>query len=342
MFNRRSLDIDPAAETEKIRTMLLSSVRRTMRRNGAVVGVSGGIDSSVTLALCARAFGPERVLAVSLPERESDTTSEPLARELARTLGVEFVVEDITAALDGFGCYRRRDEAIRRAVPEYDPARGYKAKITLPPDLLDREVLSVFSVTVVAPDGGEIVEPLNPADFRQIVAASNFKQRARMAALYYHAELRNYAVAGTANKNERDFGFFVKYGDGGVDVGAIEHLYKTQVYQLAEYLGIPEPIRRRTPTTDTYPAPATQQEFFFRLPFEMMDLICWAMEHGATVSEVARQMDLTEEQVARVHHDFIRKRRAAEYLRLKPVSLAATRNPAAPDLAAAAESRGEP
>ena len=92
--------------------------------------------------------------------------------------------------------------------------------------------------------------------------------------LYYHAELRDYAVLGTAQRNEHDQGFFVKHGDGASDIRPIGHFYKTQVFQLAEYLDIPEEIRTQTPTTDTYSAGSSQEEFFFRLPFEVMDLLC--------------------------------------------------------------------
>jgi NAD+ synthase len=293
-----------------------------MHRNGAVVGISGGIDSSVVLALCVRSLGTDRVRAVIMPEKDSDSQSEILARELAGHYGVEAVLENITACLEGFGCYRRRDAAIRRVFPEYDPACGYRAKISLPPNLLDEDTLNVFSLTILRPGGEALTKPLPPSEFREIVAASNFKQRTRMAMLYYHAELNNYAVAGTANKNEYDQGFFVKYGDGGVDVKPIEHLYKTQVYRLADFLGVPEQIRRRIPTSDTYSAPSTQQEFFFRLPFETMDLLSFAMENSILASEVARVMNLSEAQVNRAYNDFVRKRRTTEYLRLQPISLA--------------------
>ena len=166
-----------------------------------------------------------------------------------------------------------------------------------------------------------LIKALPPGEFREIVAASNFKQRTRMAMLYYHAELNNYAVAGTANKNEQDMGFFVKYGDGGVDVKPIEHLYKTQVYQLAEFLDVPENIRSRTPTTDTYSAPTTQQDFFFRLPFETMDLLWYAKENQVPAAEAGRVMNLSEEQVMRAYNDFARKRRTTKYLRLQPIGL---------------------
>jgi NAD+ synthase len=316
-YHRDILKIDPAAVTEELAASLLRDVRQTLRRGGAVVGISGGIDSSVVLALCVRAFGPRQVLGVMMPEQDSSPDSVALARLLADQFGVETVLEDLTEALSGFDCYARRDEAIRRVFPHY--GKGYKARITLPGNVLESDTLNVFSLTIISPDGKEQSQRLKARDFLQIVAASNFKQRSRMTMLYYHAELRNYAVIGTPNKNEHDQGFFVKWGDGGYDVGPIRHLYKTQVYQLAEYLDIPAPIRQATPTTDTYSAPVSQEEFFFRLPFEVMDLLWYAMEHDVPVEDAARVMDLTEEQVRRAFADFVRKQRATEYLRTLPI-----------------------
>ncbi|MCL4294802.1 MAG: NAD(+) synthase [Anaerolineae bacterium] len=320
-FDKHSLDIDPAAETERIVSLLRDTVSRVMHRRGGVVGISGGVDSAVVLALCVRAFGPQRVTALMLPEADSDPISEQLARQVAQHYGVEPVLEEITPALAGFGCYRRRDEAIRRVFPEFDAAAGYKAKIVLPPNLLDQDTLNVFSLTIITPTGEEKTMRLPLGEYHQIVAASNFKQRTRMAMLYYHAELRHYAVIGTANKNEHDQGFFVKHGDGGVDVQPIVHLFKTQVYQLAEYLNVPAVIRRRPPTSDTYSAPCTQQEFFFRLPFETMDLLWYAQSQTVPVAEVAQGMGLTETQVQRAFADFTRKQHTTDYLRLPPLGV---------------------
>jgi NAD+ synthase len=321
-FTRHSIDIDPIAETERIVSFLQKTVRQDFHRYGGVVGISGGIDSSVVLALCVRAFGTRRVSAIMMPEKDSDPETERFARLVANHFGVEPILENITPVLDGFGCYQRRDEAIRRVYPEYDAAAGYKAKIVLPQNLLEEDTLNVFSLTIVTPTGEEKSQRLPLKDYLQIVAASNLKQRTRMSLLYYHAELRNYAVIGTANKNEHDQGFFVKWGDGGADVMPIGHLFKTQVYQLADYLGVPLAIRQRPPTTDTYSAPTTQQEFFFRLPFETMDLLWYAQEHGIPVSEVAEVMGLTEVQVQRAFEDFIRKERTTEYLRMQPLGIA--------------------
>jgi len=319
-FNKQVIDIDPAAETDHIVEALRRNVR-SLRRYGAVVGISGGLDSSVVLALCVRAFGLQKVAAVIMPEKDSEPESEQMARRLAAHFGLTPTLEVITPVLDGFDCYRRRDEAIRRVFPDYDASKGYKAKIVLPQNVLDEDTLNVFSLVVITPGGEELSKQLPVREFLQIVAASNLKQRTRMSMLYYHAEVNNYAVIGTANKNEHDQGFFVKYGDGGVDIKAIGHLFKTQVYQLAEYLGVPEEIRRRTPTTDTYGAPSNQQEFFFRLPFETMDLLWFAQEHNVPLAEVAQVMGLTEIQVRRAFDDFTRKLRGTEYLRLAPLDI---------------------
>ncbi len=318
-FNKHILDIDAAGEVNRLIQLMRDTVHKQMRRGGVVLGISGGVDSSVVLALCVRAFSPERVIPLILPEKDSDPISEQIARSLANQLGVEPVTEVITPALDGFGCYPRHDEAIQRVFPEYDPQAGYKAKIVLPQSPLETQTLNVFYLTIVAPDGTELTKRLPPKDYFQIVAASNFKQRTRMMYMYYHAELRNYAVVGTANRNEHEQGFFVKYGDGGADLKPILHLYKTQVYQLAEFLGIPEEIRSRPPTSDTYSAPSTQEEFFFRLPFETMDLLWHAQEQGYSPAEVAQVMNLTEEQVLNAYNDFTRKNRTTDYLRQPPV-----------------------
>ena len=142
-----------------------------------------------------------------------------------------------------------------------------------------------------------------------------------MATLYYHAEATRFAVVGTANRNEHEQGFFVKFGDGGVDIRPIAHLFKTQVYRLAEYLEVPAEIRRRPPTTDTYSAATTQEEFFFRLPFALMDRLWSAHERNIPLDTVAAEAGLTVEQVSRVFQDLDRKRRTTEYLRMAPLDL---------------------
>ena len=321
-FAKTSLEVDGGRETERL-VQFIQRVVRQARRRGAVVGISGGIDSAVVLALCVRAFGPSNVVAVMMPDKDSEPMSEAYARELAAQFDVEPLLENITPALAGFQCYARRDAAIRRVFPEYDADQGWKAKIVLPQDLLEGGTLNVFSVTVVDPDGRTQNRPLPPQEMLEIVAATNLKQRSRMATLYFHAEARQFAVIGTANRNEYAQGFFVKYGDGGADLQPIAHLYKTQVYQLARHLGVPESIQTRVPTTDTYSAACDQQEFFFRVPFETLDLLWFALDHGVSIAETAAVMEMTELEVQRVFDDIQRKVRTTEFLRLQPPMLEA-------------------
>jgi NAD+ synthase len=318
-FSRQSLNIDAAQETERLVEYLRHSVHETLHRQGAVVGISGGIDSAVVLALSTRAFGPDHVIGVLLPEQESSPESAELAHQLAAQYGVTTVTEDISGALQGAGCYRRRDEAIKRVFPDF--SANWKAKIVLAGNLLEQAALNVFRLTVTNPQGQEFSKRLPLHEFAQIVAASNFKQRVRMSMLYYHAEVRNYAVIGTANKNEHALGFFVKYGDGGVDIQLIGHLFKTQVYQLAKYLNVPEEIQCRTPTTDTYPGGSTQEEFFYRVPFDILDTVWLGYERGLPNSEIARTLGLSNEQVERIVNDIVSKQRATAYLRLHPLGI---------------------
>jgi len=311
-FHRDVLTLDAEAETDRIVAHLRTSVG-ALGHKGAVVGVSGGVDSAVTLALSVRAFGAARVVPLILQEKESSPDNVVLVNALCRRLEMHPVAEDITGALEGFGCYRRRDEAIRGVFPEYDST--YKSRITLPGDLLENDTFGLFSVTIVSPEGRQQTKRLPLPAYLAVVAATNFKQRTRMAMLYHQAECHNYAVIGTANKNERDQGFFVKYGDGGADVDAVVHLYKTQIYQLATFLDIPESIRRRPPTTDTYSAPTTEEEFFFQLPFAIMDLLWYAEEHDVPTEQAAQTMRLSAEQVRRAYRTFRRRRRSTAHLR---------------------------
>jgi NAD+ synthase len=300
--------------TQKMRYDVLKKFKRL----GGVVGTSGGIDSSVCLALSARAFEPEKVLGVIMPEKDSNPESELLARKLTSKLGVKVIKEEITEALAGFRCYERRDEAVRAVFPEYDPTT-HKMKIGIKQRGLSNSLPPVFSLTIIEEDGKQQDKILPVTEYLKIVAASNFKQRSRMSMLYYHAEALHYAVIGTPNKHEQEQGFFVKYGDGGADIMPIGNMYKTQVYQLANFLGIPEEIIERTPTTDTYSAEQTQEEFFFQLPFSLMDRYWYGFENGYPAEEVAEVMGEPAEKVRALFSNFERKMKTTDYLRASPV-----------------------
>jgi NAD+ synthase len=309
---------DVEAVANEITRKLQQDVLHNIKRLGGVVGISGGIDSSVCLALCAKAFGPERVLGIMMPEKDSSLESEKFAKELALKFGVNAIKEDITPAVAGFKCYERRDEAVRRVFPEYNP-KTHKMKIGIKKSGLSSNLPPVFTLTIIDNKGNNEDKILPVKEYLQIVAASNFKQRSRMATLYYHAEALHYAVIGTPNKHEQEQGFFVKYGDGGADVMPIGNLYKTQVYQLAHFLCVPKAILERTPTTDTYSAEQTQEEFFFQLPFGLMDRYWYGFENGYSAKEVAKEMGESEEKVLALFNNFERKKRTTEYLRMAPI-----------------------
>src|SRR4051812_20558296 len=306
----QALVIDPAAETDRIVAALREQLRG-IRKRGLVLGLSGGIDSSVSAALAARAVGHQNVLCVLMPESDSDPESLRLGHLVADTFGVEAVVEDIGPTLRAMGCYERRDAFIREMVPDY--GKGWASKIVIA-NVLEGEGYNISSLVVQDPQGKQTKLRMPVAVYLGIVAATNMKQRTRKQIEYYHADRLNFAVLGTPNRLEYDQGFFVKNGDGAADVKPIAHPYKTQVYALAEHLGIPDVIRRRPPTTDTWSLAQTQDEFYFALPYAQMDLCLAALNEGALAGEVAAVVGLTPEQVESLFADIRRKRVATRYL----------------------------
>ncbi len=315
-FTPDALTLDAGEAVDRICAAIRAQVHGELRRKGIVLGLSGGIDSSVVAALAVRAIGRERVCALLMPERESSEESTTLGRLAADRLGIETVLEDISAILDAAGCYRRRDEAIRGVLPEYGP--GYKSKIVMS-GLSGNAAFRVFSIVAQDPDGRQVTARLTAQAYLGIVAATNFKQRVRKMLEYYHADRLNYAVAGTPNRLEYDQGFFVKNGDGSADLKPIAHLYKTQVYQLATVLDIPEEIRRRPPTTDTYSLSQSQEEFYFSLPYDKMDLCLYGLNNGLPAAEVAPAVGLAAEQVEFVYRDIQAKRKATSYQHRAPL-----------------------
>jgi NAD+ synthase len=311
-FDRSVLDINCAETAREIEEAIRGLIAGRLHRRGAVVAISGGVDSAVCATLAARALGSQRVLGLLMPERDSAPDGTDRGKLLCEHLGIEYVIEDIAPVLEALGCYRRRDEAIRRLFPEYGP--GYRQKITVADDLLARDRVNYFNLIIESPDGRREKHRMPLEVYLQVVAATNMKQRTRKLLEYYHAERLNYAVVGTPNRLEYDLGFFVRGGDGLADLKPIAHLYKTQVYALAEYLAVPEEIRRQPPSTDTYSLPQTQEEFYFALPYNQMDLALYAFLHGIPAEEAGPALGLTAEQVDRVYRDVVAKQRIAARL----------------------------
>jgi len=317
-FSAAQLILDAQHETEQIVAGIRNTLRNDLKRRGIVIGISGGIDSSVTAALAVRALGKERVFGLEMPELHSAKETVELSSTVINHLGIKSLRIDISPILQTLGAYQNYDNAVRSVIPEY--GEGWKSKMVIS-SLFDSKGFSHSSIVAQAPDGSIFKERLPLKPYLEIVAATNFKQRTRKMLEYYHADTLNFAVAGTPNRLEYDQGFFVKLGDGAADIKPIAHLYKSQVYQLAEYLGIPEEIRKRLPTTDTYSMPQGQDEFYFSLPYHLMDLCLYAKNHGITASDAAPAAGLTPEQVQQVYNDIDTKRSTTRYLHLKPITL---------------------
>jgi NAD+ synthase len=318
-LNLDVLKIDPAAELEKLSKFVINQVSVVFRRKGVIVGLSGGIDSACMVSIAVHAVGKEKVVGLVLPERESNPISSEFAVKHAQALGIEYREVDVTPTVQSVVDYSARDVFIQNLVPEYKP--GYKYNITLPTDLLERSSFSFYNLQVQMPTGEIKKKRLSLDEFRTVTSFANIKIRARMLHLYAEAEKRSLVVAGTTNRTEFILGDFCKYGDGGTDIEPLSYLYKNQIYQLADYLKIIPEIINRQPSPDTFSLPVSDQEFFFRIPFDKLDYLLYAWENKASTEETAKLLDLPEEAVDRAYKDFASKHNATAHLRQMPFTL---------------------
>jgi NAD+ synthase len=323
-FTRSVLEIDPLREIPRVCDFIREITLKRFKRRGAVVGLSGGVDSAVIASLCVEALGAEKVLGLVLPERESNPVSQEYALKQAGRLGIQALTIEITGILECLGLYGERDAVIRGLLPDFDASSRFH--VTLPQNLLDKDRINYHTITVQGPECKRREKRLSSRDWLKIAACQNMKQRIRMVQLYHHAERNNYLVAGTTNKTELLQGFYVKFGDGGVDIEPIAHLYKTQVFQLARELGVIEEIIRREPSPDTYSLPVTDKEFYFCMDFGLLDLLLYAYERELPAAEVSRALGLGQAQVTRAFKDFKAKEGATWHLREMPPGL--NRDPA--------------
>jgi NAD+ synthase len=307
---------DPEREVDRICRGMVDILKNRLKRRGLVLGLSGGIDSSVTAALAVRAVGADRILGLEMPERHSARETLQLSGLVAEHFRIRTVHEDISGILEAVGFYERYDRAVQQVFPQY--GQGWKSKIVIP-DRLRQQRFNLFSIVAQGPDGTILKKRLPLKPYLEIVAATNFKQRTRKMLEYYHADCRHYAVAGTPNRLEYDQGFFVKLGDGAADIKPIAHLYKSQVYQLAEFLGVPEAVRTRPPTTDTYSLEQGQDEFYFSLPWQKMDICLYAKNNGIAAARVAEALQLEEEAILRVFQEIDTKRDTTHYQHTPPL-----------------------
>jgi NAD+ synthase len=318
-FRLDILKIDPDSELGRLSKFVLDQVNVVFRRKGVIVGLSGGIDSACMAAIAVHALGKDKVVGLILPEKESNPVSSQYALKHAEALGIEFHQIDITPTVDSVSAYSQRDKFIQTLIPDYQP--GYKYNITLPTDLLDRDSFNFYRLQVQLPDGGMKTKRLNLNDFSKITAFANIKIRARMLHLYSEADRRNLVVAGTTNRTEFLLGDFCKYGDGGTDIEPLSHLYKNQIYQLADRLKVIPEIVERQPSPDTFSLPVSDQEFFFRIPFDRLDHLLYGWEHKIPEITVADVLGLSEDAVKRAYRDFTSKYTATAHIREMPHTL---------------------
>jgi NAD+ synthase len=313
-FGPHVLALDAQAEVSRIADWMVQVIATQLRRRGVIIALSGGVDSSVCGALAVRAFGPKKVYGILLPEHDSSSSSADRGRQVAEHLGISYELFDIAPALEGLKCYEQRDAAIRAVFPQY--ASDWKCKIVIAGG--EGGGVNFFKLIVQDPQGRQQEARLPLREYLQIVAATNYKQRIRKTVEYYHADRLNYAVIGTPNRLEYDQGFFVKNGDGSADIKPIAHLYKTQVYALARHLGLPDEVCNAAPTTDTYSLAQGQDEFYFVLPYDKMDLALWGHRHQVPAEELAQALGIRVEEARFVYSDIEAKRRATRYLHAAP------------------------
>jgi len=308
------LDINPGEEVERICSEIRNLLRTKLKKRGLIIAISGGVDSGVCAALCVKALGKNKVFGLLLPETDSSSESLTRGKALAEHLGIEYAIEDISPTLEAIGCYKWRDDAIKKVFPEYDGT--WKNKITIAGGQEGK--FNHFNLVVQTPDGEIQEKRMDLKEYLQIVAATNNKQRIRKSIEYFHADRLNYAVIGTPNRLEFDQGFFVKNGDGSADIKPIAHLYKTQVYALAKHLEIPNEIATAAPTTDTYSMDQGQDEFYFALAYDKMDIALWAYNHNVSIDELASYLGATKDQAKFIYNDIRSKRITTHYLHAKP------------------------
>lgn len=319
-FSYNLLKLNCSEETDRLTAFISEAVARHLGKQGAVVAISGGIDSAVTAALCVRALGADKVIGLLMPEKDSHPDTLKLSQMVGDGLGIKTIHREITPILTGLGFYQEITTCLQELIPEY--ADGWKWKISAS-DISENRIFTFFWLVVQTPQG-EIIKKRIPADrLLRIIALSNFKQRTRKMLEYHYADRFNYAVAGTSNLLETDQGFFVKLGDGAGDFKPIAHLYKSQIYQLGEYLGLPAAITKRLPTADIHPLAQGQDEFFYGLPYQQLDACLFGEKNGISPGSVARGIGLDPDWVSLIYKQLAHRRVANEYLRLSPLYPAA-------------------
>jgi NAD+ synthase len=288
------------------------------QKSGAIVGLSGGIDSALTAALCTKSLDSEKVLGLIMPEKESESTSRVHAQKLADKFSIKTETIDITSILESFGVYRYREYIIKNKFPDFNDRCKYK--VVVPPKL--KNTVGIPFVEILDDKNKQHKLKISTSEFLALTAATSIKHRVRMTMLYFHGEKNNLCVMGTTNKSEYLQGYFVKYGDGGSDIEPLVNLYKSQVYQLGRFLRLPEEILTKEASPDVWSFPATDEEFFFSVPYDVVDLLLYAQENNLSVKEIQKFSNLSEENIENLLHVQNQKYAKSQHMREIPHSWA--------------------
>lgn len=244
-----------------------------LNRDGVLLGLSGGLDSTVCAYIAVEALGKDKVFALFMPDRDSNPQSERDAFATSKILGIELREINLSPILSKIGVYSL--EPLPLLAPLIP--RKIKEKYTIGKYNRLKGIEESTFLRILKNEGD--------LELRKSVAYYSIKHRLRMVLLYYWAEIKNYAVLGCCNKTEKLTGFFIKHGDSASDIDLISHLYKTQVRELAKFLRIPEKIINKVPSPDLIPG--VTDEFALKLSYDVLDKILYGIEKDMKNEEIA-------------------------------------------------------
>jgi len=299
-----------------IENFVKEEISKRFQKRGAVIGISGGIDSAVMAAICAKSIDPKQVLGIIMPEKESDPTSQILAKKVVEQYQIETKIIDITSILESFGVYSIKEQIVKEKFSNFN--NNCKYRVTIPSKISNSAGIPFLEI--LDDKNKKYQFKISTSEFLTLIASSSIKHRVRMTLLYYYAEKNNFCVVGTTNKSEFLQGYFVKYGDGGTDLEPLTNLYKSQIYQIGEFLKVPNEILEKDASADIWSFNTSDEEFFYSVPYHIVDLILYARENNMTKSEIEKISNLSLEQIEKLLQFQNQKQVKSQHMREMPHS----------------------